>query len=78
MEATKGDLIQGMPLGRGNATSPYTVQEMDTVVEFLVDGDVVCKLDSGATTTTSVLAGGRYAIGKGVVTITTTSTFSIG
>ncbi len=72
------EIVQGMPLGRGNATSPYTVSPTDTVVEFTEGGDVICTPNSGADTTTTVLAGGRYVIGSGVKTITFTGTFSIG
>ncbi len=70
--------IQGMPLGRGNATSPYTVQQMDTVVEFVAAGDVTCTLEGGGTNITTVLAGGRYALIPGVITITFSGTFNIG
>jgi len=70
--------IQAMPLVRGNATSPYTVQKEDDVVEFTAGGDAICGFNDGTTTTTTVLAGGRYSIGNGVVTITFDGTFSIG
>lgn len=70
--------IQAMPLARGNATSPYTVQNLDQVVEFATAGDVTCGFASGATTITTVPAGSRYAIGNGVTTITFGGTFNVG
>ncbi len=71
------DAIQGMPLGRGDATSPYTVSSNDTVVEFTEEGSVTCTMSTG-TSDTTVLAGSRYAIGNGVKTITFSGTFNIG
>ena len=70
-------MIQGMPLGRGNATSPHTVGSGDSVVEFTESGDVTCTMSTGASVTT-VLAGARYAIQPGVKVITFGGTFSIG
>jgi len=70
--------IQGMPLGNGNATSPHTVGDMESMVEFTAGGSVTCTLEGGATTTTTVLAGSRYAIIPGVTTITFGGTFSVG
>ncbi len=71
------EMIQGMPLGRGNATSPHTVGSGDSAVEFTEEGDVTCTMSTG-TSTTTVLAGSRYAIGAGVKVITFGGTFSIG
>ncbi|RLA58968.1 MAG: hypothetical protein DRQ78_11225 [Epsilonproteobacteria bacterium] len=73
-----GQPIQGMPLGRGNATSPYTVQSTDNVIEFTEAGDVTCTLADGTTPITAVLAGARYSISNGVTIITFTGTFSVG
>lgn len=70
--------IQAMPIGSGNATSPYTVQETDDVVEFTTAGDVTITPEAGADTTTTVLAGSRYAITNGTKTITFGGTFSVG
>ena len=70
--------IQGMPLGRGNATSPYAVETTDTLVEFIDSGDVTCTYPGGATTLTTVLAGSRYSISNDVTTITFTGVFAIG
>ncbi len=70
-------IIQGMPLGRGNAVSPYTVGGGDSAVEFTEGGDVICTMSTG-TSTTTVLAGARYAIQPGVKVITFDGTFSIG
>ena len=69
--------IPAMPLGRGDATSPYTVQEEDTVVEFTADGSADVEMVDGTTTTTTVVTGGRYSLG-GVKKITFSGTFSIG
>ena len=71
-------IIQGMQIGRGNAVSPYTVSLSDSIVEFTSAGDVTITPFSGAPTTTTVLAGGRYVIRKGTATITFDGTFSIG
>ena len=73
-----GNPIQGMPLGRGNATSPYTVQEGDNVVEFVDAGIVTCTYENGTTTDTNVLSGSRYGIALGVVTIDFGGTFIVG
>jgi len=70
--------IQGMPLGRGNATSPYNVENTDTVVEFTTAGDVTCTFVGGATSVTAVLAGSRYSISNDMTIITFGGTFSIG
>ena len=78
MRTNAGDTIQGIPLGRGDATSPYTVQDLDRVVEFITAGTVTCALETGGPTTTTILAGSRYAIGCGVTTITFSGTFNIG
>ena len=78
METNAGDTIQSSVLQRGNATSPYTVVDTDKVVEFTEAGDVVVALTSGkAGTTTTVLAGSRYAIGIDVKTITFNGIFSV-
>ena len=69
--------IPAMPLGRGDVTSPYTVQMTDTVVEFSTEGSVTTELVDGATTTTTVVKGGRYSLG-GVKKITFGGKFSIG
>ena len=78
MEKDSGQPIQAMTLGRGNATSPYTVLATDNIVEFTTDGDVTCNIEGGTTTTTTVLTGSRYSIANGVTTITFSGTFSIG
>ncbi len=79
MEKDSGSVIQGHILGRGNATSPYTIQQGDRVVEFTESGDVTCTLVTGGTpTVTTVLAGARYAIGNCIATIAFDGTFSIG
>ena len=70
LEKDSGLPIQAMPLGRGDAASPYIVQQSDTVVEFTADGTVVATLGTGGTTSTTVLAGARYSIGVGVVSFT--------
>lgn len=70
--------IQAMPLGRGDAVSPYTVQDNDDVIEFTDSGVVTCSFADGTTTSTNVLGGSRYAIGNGITVITFSSTFSIG
>lgn len=70
--------IQSSVLARGNATSPYTVQVTgDDVVEFVEAGDVTCTFANGTTTDTTVLAGSRYAIGNGVITITFGGAFNV-
>jgi len=69
--------IPAMPLGRGDVTSPYTVQNEDVVVEFTAKGAVTTKMEDGATTSTTVIAGGRYSL-SGVKTITFSGTASIG
>ena len=69
--------IPAMPLGRGDATSPYTVQSEDTVVEFTADGVVTTLMDDATTTTTTVIKGGRYSLG-GVSKVTFSGKFSIG
>ena len=66
-----------MPLGKGDAASPYTVRDEDVVVEFTADGTVDTAMTDGATTTTTILKGGRYSL-SGVKTITFSGTFSIG
>lgn len=77
MRTNATDTIQGPVLERGNAVSPYTVQSSDRVVEFVSEGDVVTTLGNGTPTTTTVLAGSRYAVGAGVVTITFAGTFNV-
>ena len=69
--------IPAMPLGKGDATSPYTVQAEDTVVEFTEDGTATTDMVDGTTTTTTVLKGGRYSL-SGVKKLTFSGTFSIG
>jgi len=71
------EIIQGMPLGRGNATSPHNVGSGDSAVEFVTAGNVTCTMSTG-TTTTTVLAGSRYVIQPGIKVITFGGTFSIG
>jgi len=66
-----------MPIGRGDATSPYTVQEEDTVVEFTSDGSATIEMEDGTSKDTTVVKGGRYSLG-GVKTVTFGGTFSIG
>ena len=78
MEKDSGQPIQAMPLGRGNASSPYAVLATDTVVEFGDNGDAMTTFIGGATTTTTVLAGSRYSIANGIATITFDSNFSVG
>lgn len=79
MEVSKGELIQGMPLGRGDATTPYTVVPGDSIVEFTEAGTATTTFGDGrSATTTTVLAGSRYAIGQGTATIAFAGTFSIG
>lgn len=73
-----GISIQAMPLGRGDAISPYTVLSGDNVVEFITEGTAICETETGVTTSTTVLVGSRYSIGLGVKTITFTGTFNIG
>ncbi len=73
-----GEPIQGMPLGKGNATSPYTVEETDNVVEFTEAGDVTTTDLRGITVVTSVLAGGRYALRSDIVTVSFDGTFNVG
>ena len=74
-----GRPIQAMPLGKGfGATSPYTVQPTDNVVEFVEAGQVTIDFIDGTQVQGSVLAGSRYAIPNYVTTITTTSEFNIG
>jgi len=70
--------IQAMPLGRGDAVSPYDVQQTDDVVEFVTAGSVTVTPEVGAPTTTTVLAGSRYSITNGTKTITFGGKFSIG
>ena len=70
--------IQAMPLGRGDVVSPYTVQSTDDVIEFTDDGAVTCTFAGGTTSLTTVMAGSRYSIGNGIITISFDSTFSIG
>jgi len=72
-----GTPIQGMPLGRGNAVSPYTVLDTDNVIEFIDDGDVNCTLSDGTITTTTVLGGSRYSISSDVKNITFSGTFNV-
>ena len=36
--------IPAMPLGRGDATSPYEIQNEDTVVEFTADGSATTEM----------------------------------
>jgi len=69
--------IPAMPIGRGDVTSPYTVQAEDTVVEFTVDGTATIEMVDGSTKPTTVIKGGRYSLG-GVKKITFSGTFSIG
>ncbi len=76
-ERDGGEAIQAMPIGRGNAISPYTVVENDEFVEFTEAGDVTCTLAVGSNTTTTVLAGARYALDDNVLTIAFSGTFSI-
>ena len=79
MKKEGSTIIQGMPLGRGNATSPYKVGPDDSVVEFTEAGDVVCTMINDSHTTTTVLAGARYSIaGGGIKEIQFGGTFSIG
>ncbi len=73
-----GAPIQGMPLGKGNATSPYSVESTDNVVEFVEAGDVTCTFLGGGTTVTTVLVGSRYGISNGVATITFGGVFNVG
>ncbi len=77
LETAGRAVIQGMPLERGDATSPYTVLSGDSAVEFTEGGDVTCTLKDDTTTTTTVLAGSRYAIGREVKTIAINGTFSV-
>jgi len=70
--------IQAMPLGRGDETSPYTVQQTDDVVEFTTGGTVTVTPEAGTPKTTTVLAGSRYSITPGTKTITFGGKFSIG
>jgi len=69
--------IPAMPLGKGDATSPYKVKAEDVVVEFTTAGAATTKMEDGTTTNTTVLKGSRYSI-SGVATITFSGTFSIG
>ncbi len=69
--------IQGMPLGRGDATSPYEVLDSDSVVEFNEDGVVTCHLNDGRVTQTTVLMGGRYAISSDVIQIKFSGIFNV-
>jgi len=69
--------IQAQELATGDAVSPYTVQNTDDAVEFTSGGVATCTFGTGVTTDTTVLAGSRYAIGNGVVTITFGGTFNI-
>ena len=78
METNSGETIQGQVLGRGDATSPYTVLGADKVIEFVEGGDVTCTLETGGNTVTEVLSGSRYSIGNGVTIITFSGKFNIG
>ena len=78
MKSEAGQIIQGHALGKGDATSPYTVEDNDSTVEFTEAGTVTCGFSGGGTSSTTVLAGSRYPIGEGVITITFAGTFSIG
>ena len=69
--------IPAMPIGRGDAKSPYTVLAEDTVVEFTADGTATIVMVDGASKPTTVVKGGRYSLG-GVKKITFSGTFSIG
>jgi len=69
--------IPAMPLGRGDATSPYTVQAEDVVVEFTAEGSATVEMVDGVSKPTTVVKGGRYSLG-GVKKITFSGTFSIG
>ncbi len=69
--------IPAMPLGRGDAISPYEVQKEDTVVEFTSAGSVETEMVDGAHTITTVVVGGRYSLG-GVKFVTFSGTFNIG
>ncbi len=77
LQKDSGRPIQGMPLGKGNAISPVTLEQSDNVVEFIEAGDVTCTLEDGSTTVTTVLAGSRYGIGNGVTIITFGGTFNV-
>ncbi len=77
MEKSSGAVIQGSVLSRGDATSPYTVLDTDEVVEFLDAGVVTCTLKSGAQTATTVMSGGRYAVGSDISIITCSGTFNV-
>ena len=69
--------IQAMPLV-GDATSPYTVQDSDDVVEFTESGTATITFDDNSIRTSTVLEGSRYAIANGTKTITFSGTFSVG
>ena len=74
-----GELVQGMPLGRGNTTGLYNIKDTDTVVEFAAAGDVTTVLeDSSTPTVTSVKAGSRYAIPTNIVSISFAGVYNIG
>ncbi len=77
LETAGRAVIQGMPIERGNATSPYTVLSGDSAIEFTEGGDVTVTLKDDTVTTTTVLAGSRYAIGREVKTFTVNGTFSV-
>ncbi len=77
LEKSSGNPIQGCVLGRGDATSPYTVQSSDEIVEFGAAGSVVTALNVGADTTTTVLKGSRYSISGNVKTITFVGKFNV-
>ena len=79
LEKDSGRPIQAFPLGLGlGATSPYTVQPTDNVVEFTASGTVVTTIIGGGTKTGAVLAGSRYSIPNYITIITFDSTFNIG
>ncbi len=77
METAGRAVIQGMPLERGDATSPYTVLPKDSVVEFTEAGVVTLTLEDDTVTTTTVLAGSRYAVSTKSKTIAFDGTFNI-
>ena len=77
MRQNSADTIQGPVLEAGNAVSPHTVKQTDRVAEFVSEGDVTCTVPGQAPTTTTVLAGARYAIGAGVTVITFAGTFNV-
>ena len=79
LEKESGQPIQGMPLGHGlSATSPYTVEASDSVIEFTSGSSVTVTFEDGSVAFGDVLVGGRYAIVKGTVIIESTGSFNIG